>query len=171
MIPVIAIIGRANSGKTTFVERLLAEFRRRGLRPAALKHTPHGFRLDASGTDSQRHKAAGAVAAGVMSGDALGLTADMPPGFGLDDFRRLLAPLRPDLLIVEGFKHEPGLPRLEVARTMPAEGLLCRHRPEDFLALVSDSVPAPPGLRRVPLADVGAVADLITRRLGLADTR
>ncbi|MBN2430549.1 MAG: molybdopterin-guanine dinucleotide biosynthesis protein B [Acidobacteria bacterium] len=167
MIPVIAIVGRANSGKTTLVEKLVAEFRRRGLCPATLKHAPHGYRLDPSGTDSRRHQAAGALAAGVLSSESLNLTADVPPHFGLADYRRMLAPLHPDLLIVEGFKSESGLARLEVAHTMPAEGLLCQARPQDFVALVSDTVPAPHGLPRVPLSDIHAVADLIAGHLGL----
>jgi molybdopterin-guanine dinucleotide biosynthesis protein B len=167
MIPVITIVGRAKSGKTTLVEKLVAEFRGRGFRIATLKHAPHGFQLDRSGSDSYRHRAAGAMASGLISSDTVALVADGSPDFSIEDFQRLLVPLRPDLLIVEGFKSAPGFARIEVAYTLPAEGLLCQDRPQDFLALVSDTVSAPPGLRRLPLSDIRGVADLVSRHLGL----
>jgi molybdopterin-guanine dinucleotide biosynthesis protein B len=167
MIPIIAIVGRAKSGKTTLVEKLVAEFRRRGIRVATLKHAPHGFDLDRPGSDSRRHKAAGAVAAGLIGPDSIALVADAATDFGIADYFPLLEPFRPDLLIVEGFKSAENVARIEVACALPAEGLLCAACPEDFLALASDTVPAPAGLRQVSLSDVRGLADLIAQQLGL----
>ena len=58
---VFGIVGWKNSGKTTLVERLVAEFVRRGWRIATVKHAHHDADIDHPGTDSFRHRAAGAT--------------------------------------------------------------------------------------------------------------
>lgn len=46
-VPAIAFIGYQNSGKTTLVEKVIAELTRRGLRVGSLKHHGHhGFDID-----------------------------------------------------------------------------------------------------------------------------
>ena len=57
---VFGITGWKNSGKTTLVERLVAELTRRGWRVSTVKHAHHAFDIDKEGTDSFRHRAAGA---------------------------------------------------------------------------------------------------------------
>ena len=59
--PAVAIVGRHNSGKTTCIERLIAELVRRGHDVGSIKHHSHkGFDIDYPGKDSYRHRAAGA---------------------------------------------------------------------------------------------------------------
>ena len=59
--PAVAVVGRHNSGKTTLVERLIAELVARGLDVGSVKHHSHaGFDIDYPGKDSYRHRAAGA---------------------------------------------------------------------------------------------------------------
>ena len=60
MIPIVSIVGRSNTGKTTLIEKLIPELRRRGYRVATIKHNIHGFDIDHEGKDSWRHKKAGA---------------------------------------------------------------------------------------------------------------
>ena len=57
---VIGITGWKNSGKTTLTERLVAEFVARGLKVSTVKHAHHAFDIDQPGTDSHRHREAGA---------------------------------------------------------------------------------------------------------------
>ena len=59
---VFGITGWKNSGKTTLTERLVTELSRRGFRIATVKHAHHDFDIDQPGTDSFRHRAAGAAA-------------------------------------------------------------------------------------------------------------
>ena len=59
-IPVISIVSKKNCGKTTLLEKLIPELKRRGYRIGILKHDIHGFDIDHEGKDSFRHKAAGA---------------------------------------------------------------------------------------------------------------
>ena len=43
---VFGIVGWQNSGKTTLIEALLAEFTARGLRISTIKHAHHAFDID-----------------------------------------------------------------------------------------------------------------------------
>ena len=49
---IVAVVGLSETGKTRLVVRLIEEFRRRGLRVAAVKRCSHGFSLDTEGKDS-----------------------------------------------------------------------------------------------------------------------
>jgi molybdopterin-guanine dinucleotide biosynthesis protein B len=59
-VPVVAVVGASGSGKTTVLESLIPEFRRRGRRVGAVKHTHHSFDFDPRGKDSWRLFHAGA---------------------------------------------------------------------------------------------------------------
>ena len=61
MIPILSIVGKSNSGKTTLLEKLITELTGRGWRVATIKHNKHGFNIDHEGKDSYRHKKAGAL--------------------------------------------------------------------------------------------------------------
>ncbi|MGE5257212.1 MAG: molybdopterin-guanine dinucleotide biosynthesis protein B, partial [Hyphomicrobiales bacterium] len=43
MPPIVSIVGRSESGKTTLIEKLIPELRRRGYRIGTIKHTHHAF--------------------------------------------------------------------------------------------------------------------------------
>jgi len=68
-LKVFGIAGFSGSGKTTLLEKLIPEFRSRGLRVSVIKHTHHRFDLDKPGKDSWRHREAGAEEVLVLSGD------------------------------------------------------------------------------------------------------
>ncbi len=53
--PMVSIVGRKHSGKTTLVVRLVAELVRRGHRVMTIKHGSHTFNLDPAATDTYRH--------------------------------------------------------------------------------------------------------------------
>ena len=65
---VFGVVGWKNSGKTTLVERLVAEFVRRGWRIATVKHAHHDADIDRPGTNSFRHRAAGATEVALVGG-------------------------------------------------------------------------------------------------------
>ena len=44
-IPVVAISGFSESGKTTLIEKLIPELKRRGYRAASIKHSHHELAL------------------------------------------------------------------------------------------------------------------------------
>lgn len=57
---IYGVTGWKNNGKTGLMERLVAEFTARGLTVSTLKHAHHSTDVDQPGTDSYRHRAAGA---------------------------------------------------------------------------------------------------------------
>ena len=68
-VPAIAFIGYQNSGKTTLVEKVIAELTRRGLRVGSLKHHGHhGFDIDVPAKDTWRHHQAGSKHVGLVAG-------------------------------------------------------------------------------------------------------
>ncbi len=52
MTPVLSIVGRSNTGKTTLIEGLIGELQYRGYKVATMKHSLHGFDIDRKGKDS-----------------------------------------------------------------------------------------------------------------------
>jgi molybdopterin-guanine dinucleotide biosynthesis protein B len=55
MTPVVSIVGKSKSGKTTLIEKLVHELTLRGYRVATLKHFPEGILFGEPGQDSYRH--------------------------------------------------------------------------------------------------------------------
>ena len=94
---VFGITGWKNSGKTTLVEKLVAELSRRGWTVSTVKHAHHDFDIDKQGTDSFRHRQAGAAEVAVVSGRRWALmhelrNEDEPP---LEAILARLSALRP----------------------------------------------------------------------------
>src|SRR5689334_20561515 len=67
MLPIVCFVGASNSGKTTFLEKLIAELTRRGYRVGTVKHDAHGFEMDREGKDTWRHRQAGAATIAISS--------------------------------------------------------------------------------------------------------
>src|SRR5512139_2381303 len=103
MIPIVSIVGKSDSGKTTLIEKLLPELVRRGYRVATVKHDIHGFEVDREGKDSWRHKKAGAHTSVISSPNKVALIRDVEKDLTLAEIRdRLIQGV--DLILSEGFK-------------------------------------------------------------------
>lgn len=112
---VYGVTGWKNSGKTTLVERLVAEITGRGLTVSTVKHAHHGFDADHPGKDSYRHRAAGAAQVLVASRDRWALMSELRGGEA-PSLAELLARLDPvDLVLVEGYKRDRH-PKMRGAR-------------------------------------------------------
>ena len=163
--PVIAIVGWKNSGKTTLVVKLIAEFVRRGLKVASLKHAHHMFEIDHPGTDSFRHREAGASTVAVVSARRVALIREIEDGAepSFDDVLSQLGPA--DLVIVEGYKSLP-LKKIEVRRRQSnRDGDLAPVDP-NVLAIAVD-YPVTATVPALDLNDVKAIADFVTAALQL----
>lgn len=127
--PILCLVGRSNSGKTTLIERLIPELTRAGYRVATIKHAGHGFDLDTEGKDSWRHKRAGASQVIVLSRGSLAMFADVPEELPVEQIRDRFVDHSVDLIIAEGWKSE-GFPKVVVVReelqevNVSLEGLL-----------------------------------------------
>ncbi len=112
-IPIIAITGFRDSGKTTAVEGIVRELTRRGYRVGTFKHCRYGYGLEDSGKDSSRHRSAGATGTVLIGPKGFALLGDQLQD---EDPRTLAGWLFPDahMIIVEGF-HGLPLARVEIA--------------------------------------------------------
>lgn len=163
--PVISIVAKSGTGKTTLLEKLIAELKRRGYRVGAIKHDAHRFEIDHAGKDSWRLTRAGADTMLITSPEKLALVKHYPaaqePSLA-ESVAAYCADM--DIVLTEGFKQSV-MPKIEVHRQQCAPGLLCRTEQYDpaLIAVASDS----PLEIDVPLFDINDAAglcDLIVAR-------
>jgi len=159
---VYGVTGWKNAGKTGLMERLVAEFRARGLRVSTIKHAHHGMDVDRPGTDSFRHRAAGAGEVLVASPRRWALMHEIAEG-AEPALEALLARLSPcDLVLIEGFKRAPH-PKVQAWRA-EARG----HEILPGVRAVAADGPLPDcALPVLDLDDTAAIADFIAADLGL----
>lgn len=171
MTPVFGVTGWKNAGKTTLVTRLIAEFRRRGYRVSSIKHAHHAFDIDVPGTDSFRHREAGATEVAVVSGARWALMhelrADAEPS--MSDIVARLGPA--DLILVEGYKRESH-PKIECRRGDGAGRPPLSETDPMIVAVAADhtgdhTADHTGALPRFDLDAVGEIADFIAGHLRL----
>jgi len=154
MPPVVSLIGKANSGKTTLLEKLLPALNAHGLRVGTIKHHVHAFDMDRPGKDTWRHKQAGATVVALSSPTGLGLIRDTDHDLPLTEVvSRYFAEV--DLVITEGYKSGPA-PKVEIFRSAMHQEPLA-NRDKTWLAMVSD-IPLDCGLPVFALDDAAGLA-------------
>jgi len=114
MIPIISIVGRSNTGKTTLIEKLVPELCLRGYRVATIKHAASGFEIDREGKDSWRHKKAGAFKTILISPTELALMEVFEREYSVEELVALYIK-DADLVLLEGHKNNP-YPKIEMLR-------------------------------------------------------
>ena len=168
--PMVAVIGKKHSGKTTLTVRLCAELHRRGHRVMTIKHGSHTFNIDPATTDTYRH---------YHEGNAERVAMAAPDKFAL--IVRWNEELEPeeiaarhmadaDIVVCEGFKRS-RLPKIEVFRRAAHAAPL--YDPADsggqhYLAIVADTdLPQStvPVIRSDDAAWLDTLADLVERRI------
>ncbi|HET7583649.1 MAG TPA: molybdopterin-guanine dinucleotide biosynthesis protein B [Gemmatimonadaceae bacterium] len=138
--PLLTIIGRKHSGKTTVLVRLTAELAARGWRVMSIKHGTHTFNMDPANTDTYRHYHEGRVArVAMVAPDKFALVArhDREPT-PEEVAERYMQDA--DLVVCEGFKRS-ALPRIEVyRRAAHAEPIYAAgsHESAQHIAMVTD---------------------------------
>ena len=160
----VSFVAKSNTGKTTLLEKVIAELKRRGYRIGVIKHDAHQFEIDHPGKDSHRLTAAGADTMLISSPEKLAIVkqhAESPP------IEVLIATYfgDVDLILTEGFKKS-GLPKIEVHRAERSPTLICRGEQYDpsLIAVASDE----PLELDVPLLDINnpsQVADFVEKHI------
>lgn len=168
--PMVAVIGKKHSGKTTLTVQLCAELHRRGHRVMTIKHGSHTFNIDPSTTDTYRH---------YHEGNAERVAMAAPDKFAL--IVRWSEELTPeeiaarhmsdaDIVVCEGFKRS-RLPKIEVFRAAAHRTPLfdpADSASHDYLAIVADAPVPGATVPVVPLDDpswLGTLADLVEQRI------
>jgi molybdopterin-guanine dinucleotide biosynthesis protein MobB len=158
-IPVVSVVGKSDSGKTTLIERLIRALADRGYRVGSVKHHVHDFDIDVPGKDSWRHAKAGAAVTLVSSPSKLGMTRVMDHEATLGELLEYAADV--DILLTEGYRRA-GNVRIEVSRRARSTELVCEAA--ELFALVTDNADLEVG--GVPvfgLDDAEGLADLVER--------
>jgi molybdopterin-guanine dinucleotide biosynthesis protein B len=155
-IPIITVIAKSGSGKTTFLEKLIHTLTERGYRLATVKHHSHsGFEVDQPGKDSWRHAKAGSRHVIIAAPDKIASYRLLDHELTLDEVVREVSGV--DLILVEGYK-QANKPTIEIVRREVGIDLI--GDPSQTLAIVTDTplqVPIP----QFDLDDAAGVADLI----------
>jgi len=166
---VFGVTGWKNSGKTTLTERLVAEFVRRGFSVSTVKHAHHGFDVDRPGSDSFRHRAAGAGEVAIVSSNRWALMHELRDEAEPQLERileRILERLAPcDLVLVEGYKREPHT-KIEARRMGAKNREPLSDGDPNIVAIAADHA-AESHLPVFDLDDVAAIADFVVERMGL----
>ncbi|MEJ8574403.1 molybdopterin-guanine dinucleotide biosynthesis protein B [Microbaculum marinum] len=164
--PLFGVTGWKNSGKTTLVTRLITEFTRRGYRVNSVKHAHHAFDIDVPGTDSFRHREAGASEVAVVSGARWALMHELRDDDepAMADIVGRLSPA--DLVLVEGYKRE-NHPKIECRREATMRDRPLSASDLMIVAVAADFEAETGGLPRFALDDIAAIADFIAAQLAL----
>jgi len=155
-LPVVSIVGKSQSGKTVLMEQLIAEFKRRGYKVAALKHSRGGMEIDHPGKDSWRYAQAGSDAVLISSPDKLAFIKSLDHDLNIEEILPIVGP-EFDLVLVEGFKKSKT-PKIEVHRKGLGDDFLCS--PEELSAIVTDES-LDTNIPQLPWGDTVTVADFI----------
>jgi molybdopterin-guanine dinucleotide biosynthesis protein B len=163
---VFGVTGWKNSGKTTLVEALVRELTARGWRVATVKHAHHDFDIDKEGTDSFRHRKAGAKEVAIVSARRWALMHELS-GEDEPTLEEVLSRLSPaDLVLVEGYKRGSHQ-KIEARRLEAKDRTPLTATDRNIVAVAADH---PVSCEAVPvfsLDDIAGIANFIEREAGL----
>lgn len=131
--PVVSVVGKSNVGKTTLVEKLVMELKRRGYRVATIKHDVHGFEVDTPGKDSWRHAQAGSDCVVISSPSKVAMIWRVEEEMEIDRILSVLPDV--DIVLTEGYKRG-NKPKIEVSRRDAGQELLCGA--DELIAVATD---------------------------------
>ena len=159
----VSFVAKSGTGKTTLLEKVIAELKGRGYRVGVIKHDAHRFDIDHPGKDSYRLAAAGADTMLISSPEKLAIIKKHPVAPPIEE---LIASYFQDVDIVltEGFKLS-GMPKVEVHRKERSATLLCRGEQHDptLIAVASDE-PLELDVPVLDLNDAAQIAQFIVER-------
>ena len=140
----------------------------RGLKVSLVKHAHPAFHVDQPGKDSFRHRHAGCTEVLVTSSRRWALMHELR-GAAEPTLKEQMERLSLcDLLLVEGFKHEP-IPKLEVYRAEVGESMIHPHD-SNIIAIASDAK-VDSQLPQLDLNAPEAIAAFVLKHVGLEQGR
>ena len=154
--PILSIIGKSKSGKTTLIESLIRELKQRGYRVGTIKHHSHpGFEIDQPGKDTWRHAQAGSDHVIISAPDKIAAIRTLSEELSLDEVAAGMQDV--DIILTEGYKRA-GKPAIEVVRS-PRSHTLMDDLPN--LIAVASNVHVETDRPQFALDDAEGLTDLI----------
>ena len=158
MIPIVSIVGKSGTGKTTLLEKLIVELRRRGYRVAVVKHDIHDFEIDVPGKDSWRYAQVGSDAVVISAPRKMALIKRLEREMTLDEIALLVPEV--DIILTEGYRRGKA-PKIEVSRRARSNELLCSA--DELIAIAADQ-PFDLDVPQFDLDDVEGIVNLLEER-------
>lgn len=165
--PIVCIVGKKKSGKTTLLERLVPALAGLGVRVGTVKHDRHGFSMDHEGKDTWRHRRAGAETVCISSPNQLALIKTVEREPTLAELAETFFADR-DLVLTEGY-YNSDQPKIEVFRPEAHARPLCAAEDawsKKLMAVVTDA-DIDLGVPRFSLDDGEGVARQLAEWFGL----
>lgn len=161
-IPILCIVGVSGSGKTSFIERLIPELKRKGLKIAVIKHDFHDrFEMDKPGKDSWRIKKAGADISIISSPKRIALQMVVDHDHDPVEILEYI-PKDINLVLAEGYKSSLH-PKIEIVKK--GNEPICKDDP-NLLALIGDEEKKSK-LTQFKKSQIKEVTEFIIKKLGL----
>ena len=160
--PVLSVVGFSDSGKTTYLEKLIPALKSRGIRLGVIKHDAHSFDIDIPGKDSWRLTQAGADITVISSPAKIAILEKWSQE---EDLFRLTGRLKGkvDLVLTEGYKRDKAL-KIEIRRAAKNREAFCEDA--ELFAIASDfALDNKAAVPVLPLDDAEPMADLILKFL------
>ena len=158
---ILGFAAYSGTGKTTLLKQLIPQLRARGLRIAIIKHSHHDFEIDHAGKDSYELHHAGSLQTLIASKFRSALITEHPDHLD-PDFDATLAMIdrgSVDLVLVEGFREESQLPRIELHR--PALNKPFIHTDSGSMIAIASDQPIQTALPLLDLNNVSEICDFI----------
>ncbi len=156
-VPVLAIVGFSNSGKTTLMEKLISALSAEGLDVCTIKHSHHQPEMDTPGKDSWRHKHAGAKGSLLVGPEQLLMVADIQKLLTPQEMADAYFP-HADLVLVEGYASMPCA-KIEVVREGRSADMRCE--PSELIAVVTDMQDLSVNIPKLDLNDTRQIVTFI----------
>lgn len=159
----IAVSGVKNSGKTTLIEKLIPKLNNEGLKVATVKHDGHDFDADIEGTDTFKHRKAGAYGTAIFSKNKFMVIKEQKNTYE-DELISYFNDC--DVILLEGFKFS-DYPKIEIVRKGNSSESVCKK--ETLLAIVSDVEELTSNnndLRVIDINDIDSIAELLIDYIG-----
>ncbi len=160
MRSIISFVGKSSSGKTTLLEKVIAELKKRGHKVAIVKHSHHKDDLDTASKDTWRFTKAGSELSAINSLDHLAIYRHIDHYFDPQEISNFVL-WDFDIILTEGFKGS-NYPKIEVHRSDQGKELLTD--PKLLLAVVTDA-PLKIDVPQFSHDDVTGIADIIEKAI------
>lgn len=151
----LAVSGVKNSGKTTLIEGILPKLKEAGYKAATVKHDGHDFECDIEGTDTYKHKKAGAFGTAIFSKNRFMVVKEQQ---NTSEEEIISYFNEADIIILEGFKYS-DYPKIEIVRKGNSNESVCRK--ETLLAIATDIEDFGSSVNTVDLNDINSIVSLI----------
>lgn len=164
-VPLIGFCAWSGTGKTTLLTKVIPLLKQQQLRLAIVKHGHHSCQIDQKGKDSYRYREKGADQIVLATRERVALIEERPEPDDEPSLEEALSVVQTemvDLILVEGFKHEP-YPKIELHRSDLNRPLLFPNDPH-VIAVATDhslDIPTTPPPQQLNLNNPHEVADFI----------